>query len=202
VTSDAIVRTVAVVVAMAILAAPYWRLVAAALEAGVAAAQAHAVTLGRLAAAGLIVAAAWGVVPLPSLPAMPSVTVEVETPSPEMQAAVAPIAAALRSMPLGSRMTWAATWQKAAIVVAGEGTAREISLTDTRSLQAYTALALDIAWRRIGGNPPGSNEPLRRALEAAYGAAVGTDDVPVTRDIRDRYAAFARAVAWAGLHGG
>jgi hypothetical protein len=201
-TNDALLRTLAVCAALAILAAPHWRLVVAALEAGAEAAKAHAYSLGRVAAAGLIVAAAWGVVPLPSLPAVPSVTVEVETPSPEMQAAVAPIAAALRSMPLGSRMTWAATWNKAAIVVAGEGTAREISLTDTRSLQAYTALALDIAWRRIGGNPAGSNEPLRKALEAAYGAAVGTDDVPVTRDIRDRYAAFARAVAWAGLNGG
>jgi hypothetical protein len=199
---DVLLRTLAVIVAVAILAAPYWGVVVGALEKGVAAAKAHAAALGRLAAAGLIVAAAWGKVPMPTLPTMPTVTVEVQTPSPEMQAAVAPIAAALRSMPLGSRMTWAATWSKAALVVAGEGTAREISLTDTRSLQAYTALALDIAWRRIGGNPPGSNEPLRKALEAAYGAAVGTDEVPVTKDIRDRYAAFARAVAWAGLHEG
>jgi hypothetical protein len=200
--TDAIVRAVAVCAAVAILAAPYRRVVVDLVQAGADYAKAHAAGLGRLAAAGLIVAAAWGVVPLPSLPAMPSVTVEVETPSPEMQAAVAPIAAALRSMPLGSRMVWAATWNKAALVVAGEGTAREISLTDTRSLQAYTALALDIAWRRIGGNPPGSNEALRKALEAAYGAAVGTEDVPVTRDISDRYTAFAKAVAWAGLNGG
>jgi hypothetical protein len=200
--TDAIFRAVAVCAAVAILAAPYWRVVAAAVEAAAEAAKSHAHTIGRAAAAGLIVAAAWGVVPLPSLPEMPSVTVEVETPSPEMQAAVAPIAAALRSMPLSSRMLWAATWNKAALVVAGEGTAREISLTDTRSLQAFTALTLDIAWRRIGGHPAGSNEPLREALEAAYGAAVGTDVVPVTRDIRDRYTAFAKAVAWAGIHGG
>jgi hypothetical protein len=201
-TTDALLRTLAVCAAVAILAAPYWRLVAAAVEAAAEAAKAHASALGRLAAAGLIVAAAWGKVPLPTLPTMPGVAVTVETPSPEMKAAVAPIAAALRSMPLGSQMTWAATWNKAALVVAGEGTAREISLTDTRSLQAFTGLALDIAWRRIGGNPPGSNEALRTALEAAYGAAVGTDVVPVTRDIRDRYTAFAKAVAWAGLHGG
>jgi hypothetical protein len=201
-TTDALLRTLAVCAAVAILAAPYWRVVVAALEAATEAAKAHAHTIGRAAAAGLIVAAAWGVVPLPSLPAVPAVTVEVETPSPEMQAVVAPIAAALRSMPLGSRMTWAATWNKAALVVAGETTAREVSLTDTRSLQAFTALTLDIAWRRIGGNPPGSNEALRTALEAAYGAAVGTEDVPVTRAVRDRYTAFAKAVAWAGLNGG
>ena len=187
---------------MAILAAPYWRVVAAALEKAVAASQAHAHTLGRIAAAGLIVAAAWGKIPLPAFepPAVPAVT--VEEPTAEMKTFVAPVAAALRSLPAGDRMLWAATWSKAAVVVAGDATAREAAFTDTRSLQAFTGLALDIAWRRIGRHEPGSNEPLRKALEAAYGAAVGTDEVPVTRDIRDRYAAFAKAVAWAGVNGG
>jgi hypothetical protein len=200
--NDVLLRSLAVVAAVAILAAPYWGLVAAALEKGVAAAKTHANVLGRLAAAGLIVAAAWGKIPMPSfeLPAVPAV--EVEEPSPEMKTLVAPVAAALRSLPAGDRMLWASTWSKAAIVVAGDSTAREAAFTDTRSLQAFTGLALDIAWRRIGRHEPGSNEPLRKALEAAYGAAVGTDEVPVTKDIRDRYAAFARAVAWAGINGG
>lgn len=199
---ETLLRTLAVGAAVAILAAPYWRLVAGALEKGVAAAKAHANALGRISAAGLIVAAAWGKVPLPTLPAAPSVTVDVEEPDAEMKTLVAPISAAIKSMPMGDRMLWAATWNKAAIVVAGDATAREAAFTDTRSLQAFTGLALDIAWRRIGRHEPGSNEPLRKALEAAYGAAVGTDEVPVTRDIRDRYAAFAKAVAWAGVHGG
>jgi hypothetical protein len=143
-----------------------------------------------------------GKIPLPSfsVPTVPAVT--VEEPDAEMKRTVAPVAAALRSLPPGDRMLWAATWNKAAIVVAGDSVAREVAFTDTRSLQAFTRLALDIAWRRIGGHEPGGNEPMRKALEAAYGAAVGTDDVPVTRDIRDRYAAFAKAVAWAGMNGG
>jgi hypothetical protein len=201
-TNDALLRSLAVVAAVAILAAPYWGLVVAALEKGVAAAKAHANVIGRLAAAGLIVAAAWGKIPMPSfeVPAVPAV--EVEEPSAEMKTLVAPVAAALRSLPAGDRMLWASTWSKAAIVVAGDATAREAAFTDTRSLQAFTGLALDIAWRRIGRHEPGSNEPLRKVLEAAYGAAVGTDEVPVTRDIRDRYAAFAKALAWAGINGG
>jgi hypothetical protein len=199
---ETLLRTFAVVAAVAILAAPYWRVVADALEAGVAAAKTHANVIGRIAAAGLIVAAAWGKIPMPSfeVPAVPAV--EVEEPSAEMKTLVAPVAAALRSLPAGDRMLWASTWSKAAIVVAGDATAREAAFTDTRSLQAFTGLALDIAWRRIGRHEPGSNEPLRKALEAAYGAAVGTDEVPVTRDIRDRYAAFAKALAWAGINGG
>jgi hypothetical protein len=201
-TNDALLRSLAIVAAVAILAAPYWRVVARALEQGAAAAKTHANVIGRLAAAGLIVAAAWGKIPLPSfeVPAVPAVV--VEEPSAEMKSIVAPVGAALQAMPMGDRMLWAATWNKAAIVVAGDSTAREAAFTDTRSLQAFTGLALDIAWRRIGQHEPGSNEPLRKALEAAYADAVGKDEVPVTRDIRDRYAAFAKALAWAGINGG
>lgn len=200
-TNDALLRTLAVIAAVAILAAPYRGLVVDALEAAGGWAKAHAAALGRLAAAGLIVAAAWGKVPLPTLPAAPVVAVTVETPSPEMQAVVKPVAAELAKLPASDRMLWAAVWSKAAIVVAGDTLAKEPAFTDTRSLRAFTALTLDIAWRRLGGHPPG-NEALRQALESAYASEVGTDDVPVSRDIRDRYAAFAKAVAWAGMNGG
>lgn len=199
--NDALIRTLAVVAAVAILAAPYRGLVVDALEAAGGWAKAHTAALGRIAAAGLIVAAAWGKVPLPTLPAVPVVAVTVETPSPEMQAVVKPIAAELAKLPASDRMLWAAVWSKAAIVVAGDTLAKEPAFTDTRSLRAFTALTLDIAWRRLGGHPPG-NEALRKALESAYASEVGTDDVPVSRDIRDRYAAFAKAVAWAGMNGG
>lgn len=200
-TSDAIVRTIAVIAAVAILAAPYRGLV---VDAGKAASEwlrEHAAVIGRFVAAGLIVAAAWGKVPLPALPVHPVVKVTVETPSPELQSAVKPIAVELAKLPMTDRMLWAAVWSKAAIVVAGDTLAKEPAFTDTRSLRAFTALALDIAWRRLGGHPPG-NDALRKALETAYAAEAGTDDVPVSRDVRDRYAAFAKAVAWAGINGG
>jgi hypothetical protein len=103
---------------------------------------------------------------------------------------------------MGDRMLWAQTWNKAATVVAGDAVTTEVVFTDTRSLRLFTTLALDIAWRRIGQHVPGSNEPLRTAVEAAYGQAIGTEVVPVTPDVRSRYAAFAKAVAWAGVNGG
>lgn len=199
--NDALIRTLAVIAAVAILAAPYRGLVADAGKAAIEWLRGHSAALGRLAAAGLIVAAAWGKVPLPTLPAAPVVAVTVETPSPELQSAVKPVAAELAKMPTGDRMLWAAVWSKAAIVVAGDTLAKEPAFTDTRSLRAFTALTLDIAWRRLGGHPPG-NDALRKALESAYAAEVGADDVPVSRDVRDRYAAFAKAVAWAGMNGG
>ena len=124
------------------------------------------------------------------------------TPSVEMQQLVKPVADAMKSMPAGDRMLWAQTWTKAGVVVAGDAVTTEVVFTDTRSLRAFTALALDIAWRRIGQHAPGSATGLREAVEAAYGQAIGVDVVSVTADVRSRYAAFAKAVAWAGLNGG
>lgn len=200
--NDALLRTLAVVAAVAILAAPYRGLVVDVVQSGVEWGKARAAALGRVAAAALIVAAAWGKVPLPSfeVPAG-TVTVPVETPSAEMQAVVRPVAVELARMPMGDRLVWAATWNKAALVVGGDATAKEVAFTDTRSLRLFTALTLDIAWRRLAGQPAG-NDALRKAVEASYAAAVGKEEVPVSRDVRDRYAAYAKAVAWAGLNGG
>jgi hypothetical protein len=167
----------------------------------VEAAKEKAGLLARVAAAFLLLAAGWGKIPMPTIPAAaPSVT--VETPSQAMQQLVSPVADALRSMPAGDRMLWAQTWTKAATVVAGDAVTTEVVFTDTRSLQAFTRLALDIAWRRLGGHAPGSNEPLRRAVEAAYKSALGSDVVPVTADVRARYVELAKALAWAGVNNG
>jgi hypothetical protein len=116
-----------------------------------------------------------------------------------MIAIVEPVAKALRNLPAGDRALWAQTWSKAAVVVEGDAVATEVAFTDTRSLRAFTTLALDIAWRRIGGNVPGSQEALRTATEAAYVKALGAATVPVTADTRKAYGEFARAMAWAGI---
>ena len=195
---DAVIRTAAVVAAAALLAAPYRQQIAFWLSEAAKAAKARGPVFARVAAACLSIAAAWGKIPLPKLPtAAPAVT--VETPSAEMQTLVQSIADAMRGASAVDRALWAEVWTKAATVAAGDAVTTEVVFTDTRSLRAFTALAIDIGWRRIGGHVPGSNEPLRTAVEAAYGAAVGTDVVPVTSDVRGRYVAFCKAVAWAGV---
>lgn len=202
---DACLRAAAVAAAVALVVAPRWGAIASAAvriaQAAYEAARRHAETGRKAAIVGLVVAAGWGVVPMSPLAGPIVPRVEVETPSDEMRELVEPIAAALRSLPPGDRMIWAAVWSKAAMVVdAPDGP--EALFTSTGSLRLYTALALDIAWRRIGGHEPGSNEPLRKAVEAAYGKAVGQDGIAVSRAVRERYAAFARAVAWAGVNKG
>jgi hypothetical protein len=198
VNADTAFRAAAVALAVALAVAPYWPQIRAAAFRAVEAAKEKAGLLSRVAAIALLLAAAWGKVPMPTLPAAPA-RVSVETPSADMQTLVQPIADALRGVSAVDRALWAEVWNKAATVAAGDAVTTEVVFTDTRSLRAFTALAIDIGWRRIGGHVPGSNEPLRKAVEAAYGAAVGTDVVPVTADVRGRYVAFCRAVAWAGV---
>lgn len=199
---DALFRAAAVAAAAALLAAPYWPQIKAAAHRALEAGKENAGVIGRFIAAALLIAAAWGKVPLPTLPASPVAPVAVETPSAEMQTLVQPIADALRGVSAVDRALWAEVWNKSATVAAGDAVTTEVVFTDTRSLRAFTALAVDIAWRRIGQHVPGSNESLRKAVEAAYGAAVGTDVVPVTADLRARYVAFCKAVAWAGVSKG
>ena len=194
---DEIVRTAAVVAAVALLAAPYRQQITWWLATATEAAKQHGSTLGRIAAALLILAAAWGKLPMPTLPEGAAPRVVVDTPSPEMQSLVAPIAAAAK-FNAADRATWAQTWTKAGVVVAGDAVTTEVVLRDTCSLRDFTALALDIAWRRIGQHQPGSNEPLRQAVEAAYAQVLGKDVVPVTADLRARYVELAKAIAWAG----
>lgn len=196
---DAIIRTAAVVAAVALLAAPYWRRLAGWLATAAEAAYAERATLARTGAALLLVAAAWGKVPLPTLP-VPQAKVHVETPSDAMQRLVTPVADAMREMPAGDRMLWASVWTKAGVVVAGDAVSTQVAFTDTRSLQAFTALALDIAWRRIGQHKP--NDALRAAVEAVYASHLGRDVVPVTPELRARYVELVNALAWAGLNRG
>ena len=199
--ADLAFRCAAVALAVALAVAPHWAQIRASARRVLEGAKEKAGLLSRLAAIALLVAAAWGKVPLPTLPTAPA-RVTVDTPSDEMQRLVTPIAEALRGASPVDRALWAEVWTKAATVAAGDAVTTEVVFTDTRSLRAFTALAVDIAWRRIGQHVPGSNESLRKAVEAAYGSAVGTDVVPVTADLRGRYVAFCRAVAWAGVNGG
>ena len=199
---DSVIRLAAVVAAVALLAAPYWDKLAGWLSQAAEACYSERATLTRIAGALLLVAAAWGKIPMPRMPSAPAVTVDVETPSVEMQQLVKPVADAMKALPMGDRMLWAQTWNKAATVVAGDAVTTEVVFTDTRSLRMFTTLAIEIAWRRIGQHAPGSVAGLREAVEAAYGQAIGVDVVSVTADVRSRYAAFAKAVAWAGVNGG
>jgi hypothetical protein len=202
VTTDALLRSVAILAAVVVAAAPFAGQIKTAAARAIKAIQARRAGLTRLTVALALLAVGSGVIPLPHLPASSTARITVETPSQAMQSLVQPVAAAFKGASQVDRALWAETWSKAALVVAGEATTTQVAFTDTRSLREFTALAVDIAWRRIGGHVPGSQESLRKAVEAAYGTAVGTEVVPVTDEVRAAYVEFAKAVAWAGVNGG
>ena len=189
-------RLVAVALAAALLAAPYRAQIQALAYRAMEAVRAKAWLICRIAAACLLIAAAWGKVPLPTLPSV-APQVSVATPSDEMQRLVTPVADALRSLPASDRALWASLWTRAGVVAAGDAVTAQVAFADTRALREFTALSVDIGWRRIGKHAPGSQESLRAAVEAAYGSALGKDGVPVTSELRGRYVEFANAVAWA-----
>lgn len=197
-THDDLLRAGAVLAAVALLAAPYQQQILALVTQAAEAARAHTGTISRVAAAGLILAAAWGKIPMPSIGGDTVPAVVVPEPSPELQRLVEPVSKALAGLPAGQRAVWAATWSKAAVVVEAEGTTTVAVLTDTPSLRLFTTIALDVAWRRIGGSSPGAVAGLREAVEAAMRSALWLDSVPVTNEIRGRYAEVAKAIAWAG----
>lgn len=137
-----------------------------------------------------------------NVPHIPMGGPSVTAPSADMQTLVAPVAAALKTLPAGDRLLWANLWEKAAVVAAGDAVTTEVVFTDTRSLRLFTVLALDIGWRRIGNHQPGAYAGLREAVEAAMGSVLSLEAKPVTADVRARYVEVCKAIAWAGLNGG
>ena len=194
---DAIIRAVCVAAAAALAAGPYWPQIRSAAERAAQSVRERSGSLTRMAAVLLLLAAAFVRVPLPSL-SVPVLPINLETPTVEMQQKVADVAKAMANAGPVDRAIWAAVWEKAAIVVAApEGP--EPVFTDTRSLRGFTVLSLDIAWRRLGGNPAGSAPGLREAVERVMTEAVGLDVKPVDSELRKRYAEACRAIAWAGV---
>lgn len=199
-TPDAFLRAGAVVAAVAVAAAPFAGQIKAAAKAAAEVIARHRSVIARLAVAGALLGVGAGVVPLPQLPSSSAaVTITVETPSSAMQTTVAPIAAAFKSASMSDRMLWANLWSKAAIVAAGDAVGTEVVFSDTRALRAFTVLALEIGWRRIGDHQPGGMPGLRAGVESAFSDTIGTDVVAISADMRAKYTELCKAIAWAAL---
>lgn len=199
-TSDAIIRTAAVAVGVAILAAPYAGQIRDAAAVAAEALRKHLGLIGRVIAVGLILAAAWGKIPLPDLPTLPDAApsvIVVEEPSDELRRLVEPVRVALSAASPRDRAIWAEVWVKSGIVVSADAVQATPILPDVRSLRAFQIVALDVAWRRIGGIAAGRYPGLREGTEAAFADVLGVDDVAVDAGLRDRYVALSRALAWA-----
>jgi hypothetical protein len=195
-------RLAAIAAGVAIALAPFRATLAGWAVACGDVAKRHSRDLVRLAVIAGLLAVGSGVVTLPALPAAGTPTITVETPTVEMQQTVAPIAKAMASASPVDRALWASVWEKSAVIVSAAESGDTVVFTDTRSLRGFTVLGLDLAWRRLGGNAAGKYPGLRESVENAFRGVVGMDVVPVTPELRAKYAETCRAIAWAGVNGG
>lgn len=138
--------------------------------------------------------------PSPSAPVIP--VPSVSTPSSAMRTAVEPVAQALKAANAADRALFADVWQKAAKVVRGDATTREVVFTDTRSLREFARIAAVIGWQRIGGHQAGKFPALDVAVDQAFGAAMGFDSKAVDDTTRQRFVELCDALAWAGINRG
>ena len=150
-------------------------------------------------AVALAYVAAFGIPRLPTVNTVPAVpAIVVPTPSPAMQTAVADVHKALAGANPVDRAVWAQLWTKAGVVVSGDATDTEIVFNDTRSLRAYTVLAIRIGWRRLGENAAGKYAGLNEATERAFAGVLGIDVQPLTPELRAKYVELCNALAWCG----
>ena len=198
--ADQLVRVGAGLAAVVLVCAPAVPVVVGWLKANQERVRSWAKGGPHLVLAGVL---AWlAVFGLPRLPAVnpaPSVpAIQVPTPSPAMQSLVADVHKALAGANPVDRAVWAQLWSKAGVVVAGDATDTELVFTDTRSLRAYTIIALRIGWRRLGDNAQGKYPGLAEATERAFAGVLGTDVQPASPEIRAKYVELCNALAWCG----
>lgn len=135
--------------------------------------------------------------PVPSPPAD-------ETPESYLFAKSAPIGEALAGADEVDRALWAAVWEGAAEVVEDETGSAQPVFTNTKELRAFTIVALELGWNRLGNVQPGAYPKLRAAVESFLSdpKVIGLDEGVVGDKYRTKYAAACRAIAYAGRNRG
>lgn len=195
--NDTVIKGIAAAAAAAIVLAPYLKHLKALGLALLALAKAAQADIARVCIAAVILAGAWGKIPIPT-PSYSVPKVVVQTPSTAMQTAVAPIKGAISAFSAADRATWAALWVKMADAVGTETSGPSASLTSSMTLRTYIIVALDIGWNRIGHHQPGQYPQLRQAIESVCAANLGMDAAGLDATARSKAAELFNAIAWAG----
>lgn len=133
-------------------------------------------------------------------PSVQPTPVPGDSPKGDLLVKVAPVGDALVSADDVDRALWAEVWEKAAEVVEEEGQSAQPVITNTKELRAFTIVALEVAWSRLGNVRPGQYPKLREAVEAflADPTVLGRDEVLLDAAYRAQYVAACRALAYAG----
>lgn len=122
-------------------------------------------------------------------------------PDAAMQDIVRPVAEIMRKADDFDRAVFAATFEEAAKLVAGEVPDTEVIFENTLGLRIFTVSVIDIAWRRLAG-ARGKYAGLNQAVETAFESVLSRDVKPVTDETKAAYIELCRALAWAGVSRG
>jgi len=121
----------------------------------------------------------------------------VREPTVLMQAAVADVAAICESMDTFDRLVWMATWEDAAIIVAGEDDEVSVTFENTLGLRLFTESTFSVAWSRLA-KASGKYAGLDDAVEQAFLTVLGNDVRPWSEMLSEDVVELYDALAWAG----
>lgn len=147
----------------------------------------------RLAVAGILIAYASGVVRMPQ-PQEP-----VVQPLTEMQMSAKTLRDIMSTVPMTDRLWVKTIYTSAAKVTRADGEEESPEIQTTESLRDVHIAILKFVWKHLAGNEPGKYAGLADAVSTVITHAVGTDNRPLTPELREKAAEAFDAIAWAGL---
>jgi hypothetical protein len=134
---------------------------------------------------------------LPSVQPPAPDTPDVREPTKELRDAVADVADICESMDAFDRLVWMATWEDAAIIVAGEDEEVSVTFENTLGLRLFTESTFNVAWSRLA-KASGKYAGLDDAVEQAFLTVLGNDVRPWSEMLSEDVVELYDALAWAG----
>ena len=134
---------------------------------------------------------------LPSVQPPAPETPDVREPTKELRDAVADVANICESMDAFDRLVWMATWEDAAIIVAGEDEEVSVTFENTLGLRLFTESTFNVAWSRLA-KASGKYAGLDDAVEQAFLTVLGNDVRPWSEMLSEDVVELYDALAWAG----
>ena len=125
--------------------------------------------------------------------------VSLSEPSAEMREAVQPVVRVASGMSAIDRLWLRQIYENTAKVVEIDGEVAEPVVTSISTLRAIHVAVLKFVWRGMADNRPNKYEGLSKAIDAAIESVIGSEDGPVTPELRKRAVEVYEAIAWAGL---
>lgn len=148
-------------------------------------------------AVALVAVGLFGVPKVP-VPAWPSL-IQVQEPSQKMKDSVSGVVKVVQSMSIVDRLWLQYIYVNCGKVLKADGMVEDKTIVTTESLRAVHRAVLKFIWKGMADNKPNKYEGLAKAIDDAVMSVVGTENKPITEELRQEAIAVFDAIAWAGL---